>query len=74
MFTSYKVKFYEISMLYSVLWKKLSYDLMILDTFSYLERDMDLYYKLGFKVIKKYYNSLIKDWIYLGLDLKNKAN
>ncbi len=54
--------------------KKLGYDLIVLDTFSYLERAVDLYYKLGFKVTKKYYNSPIKDVIYLGLDLKNKAN
>lgn len=54
--------------------KKLSYDLMVLDTFSYLERAVDLYYKLGFEVTKKYYDSPIKDVIYLGLDLKNKAS
>lgn len=47
---------------------------MVLDTFSYLERAVDLYYKLGFEVTKKYYDSPIKDVIYLGLDLKNKAN
>ncbi|MCC3864375.1 GNAT family N-acetyltransferase [Terrisporobacter petrolearius] len=53
--------------------KELDYDLIVLDTFSHLERALDLYYKLGFKEIKEYYNSPIKDVIYLGLDLNNKA-
>lgn len=53
--------------------KESDYDLIVLDTFSHLGRAVDLYYKLGFKETKKYYNSPIKDVIYLGLDLKNKA-
>lgn len=45
-----------------------------LDTFSSLEKAVDLYYKLGFESTKKYYDSPIKDVIYLGLYLKNKAS
>lgn len=54
--------------------KKLNYDLMVLDTFSALKRAVDLYYKLGFREIEKYYDSPIKNVIYLGLDLKNKSS
>lgn len=54
--------------------KELNYDLIVLDTFLHLERVVDLYYKLGFNEIKEYYNSPIKDVIYLGLDLNNKES
>lgn len=50
--------------------KKLNYDMIVLDTFSSLKNAVSLYRKLGFEEIKKYYDSPIKDVIYLGLDLR----
>ena len=49
--------------------KKHGYQYMLLDTFPFLERAVQMYYRRGFREIEKYTNSPIDNTIYMQLDL-----